>query len=143
LNYWNDFSVQLNYTCFLSPGYYVFYDLPKKLCSDCYRSNFMGANILPFSVWSHVTRIQVQQFKIDIFSNLLECFFSTIKLHVFLIAWLFYIPWIPRNYAQIVTSQAFWVQISCPFQFELMLLWFSANVIFLSPPFCFVVVMVE
>jgi hypothetical protein len=35
------------------------------------------------------------------------------------------------------------VQISYTFQFDLMLLGFSANVIFLSPSFCFAVVMVE
>jgi len=36
----------------------------------------------------------------------------------------------PRNYAQIVTSQAFWdsVQMFCIFQFDFMLLGFSAVV---------------
>jgi hypothetical protein len=48
LNFWNDFLVPLNYTGFLSPSYYVFYDLPKKLCSDCYWPRFVGTNILPF-----------------------------------------------------------------------------------------------
>jgi hypothetical protein len=67
LNFWNDFSVLLNYTCFLSPSYYVFYDLPKKLCSDCYWPGFVGTNIFPFSVWSHVTRIQCSSLRYIMF----------------------------------------------------------------------------
>jgi hypothetical protein len=50
---------------------------------------------------------------------------------MFLITWIsgYYVFYdLPKNYAQIVTGQALWVQISCLFQFDLMLLGFSAAV---------------